>query len=320
MSDEKATSQAFKFRPRQSLGPPRTIAPPRAGSVSATVQFVILGFNFPESERSNFLNIATRCGLPVYDAKTERVRSQDGQESTLVSIAFYVPEPAANQSHKAAVDETSVLLVERFMGTLSFHAGMKCLAVATQTSIIGEGGQVSTLMEPSGRAGGDRVSFRLPEEPFGGRTPSDNIFSALFWLRRGLAEKDPIETYSALMVCLQTIAREVVGPVRTEQRCSGCGTTLFKEPSVTASVRELVVNRLGASPELFSRLWKERNAVVAHGNETVAAETFLQLTELKFDAAKLCFAGVKLALGMPAEQPPWPERGFFVTSALMYLD
>jgi hypothetical protein len=156
-------------------------------------------------------------------------------------------------------------------------------------------------------------------EPFGGRTPTDNIFIALFWLRRALAERDPLDTYAAFMVSLQAIARELVQPRPVERRCSKCSHVTVQDAGVSAMVRELLIDKLGATPDQFARLWKVRNAVVAHGNQAVDARTFLQLTELKFEAADLCYKGIKLAMGMPVDGPPRPDASFFVAPALMYV-
>ena len=85
-------------------------------------------------------------------------------------------------------------------------------------------------------------------------------------------------------------------------------------------MRELLVSRLGTSTELFDRLWKTRNAIVAHGNRPLTPEVFLELAELKFNAANLAFQSIKLGLGIPLDSPPSPSQAFFVTDAFMYVD
>jgi hypothetical protein len=42
-----------------------------------------------------------------------------------------------------------------------------------------------------------------------------------------------------------------------------------------------------------------------------------RLTELKFDAATLCYKAIKLALGLPVDGPPALDRSQFITSTLM---
>jgi len=149
----------------------------------------------------------------------------------------------------------------------------------------------------------------------------DCIFSALFWLRRGLAERDTIETFSAFMVSLQIIARNIVLLEPLTRRCPSCRAELSdQEPSITLVVRELIVSRLGTSAELFDKVWKARNAVTAHGNLSVTPEVLLELTELKFETAKLAFQGINMMLGISLDSPQSPSDAFFKTDALMYAD
>jgi hypothetical protein len=151
--------------------------------------------------------------------------------------------------------------------------------------------------------------------PFGGATPPPHVFNALLWLRRGLAARDPLVTYGALMNGLQAVARGVAGPRPDRTPCPQCGAV--KGGDEAESVRSLVVERLGAPVELFERVWRARNVVLAHSDEPVTAETLRVLTELKFDAATLCYQAIKLALGLPIDGPPALDRGQFITSTLM---
>jgi len=312
----------FMFRPRPHLGRPLVFAPAKQGCVSASVQFLIPGLALAKSDEAAVIALSTRLGVEqVCDCAMERhVAQPGGQPATLVAIAFRVPESGGDDQRDSAINNTAVLIVERFMGALSFQAGMRLTALYSQTTRVAADGTASTRLDMAARAEGSKRSIRLSADPFNGQTPSESIFTALFWLRRGLAERDPLDTYAALMVSLQAIAREVVGPQQVEKHCPKCSAVLSSEGSVSSMVRQLVVGSLGASPEVFSRLWKARNAVVAHGNTMVTADTFLELTELKFEAATLCYRGINLAMGIMGDDGPQPDQMFFATSALMYVD
>jgi hypothetical protein len=321
MTDDD-TSRVDLFRPRQFLGPPRVVAPPKAGYVSAVVEFIIPGLAIAKSERNAALRFCDLLGLEIYRAAVDRVSEKKmGTPGTLISIAFYLPEVGSDEMVHNAIENAAVVLVERLMGMLSYFAGTKLTAVHAQWTWVRHDGGFRTVMQPSGRFPGEiKIPFDLPADPFNGRVPTENVFTALFWLRRGLAERDPLDTYAALMVSLQAIAREVVGSTSVERRCPRCGKVTAQDAGVTAMVRELLVGRLEATKEDFSRIWKARNAVVAHGNEPVTADIFLQLTELKFDAATFCYKGIKLAMGIPLDGPPSPDPSFFITSSLMHVD
>lgn len=321
MDEKGQTSREFMFKPRQFLGPPLVTAPKRLDYRQAAVQFIIPGLAIGSAQRAAVLKLCGQLGRDVHGATLKRVTGNTNNlAGTRVDIAFHIPELDSAEALMRSVDDAAIGIVERFLGLLSFLAGMRLVAVHTQTTLVRENGQLSTKLEPLCRSGETRIPLELPENPFEGRTPSENIFIALFWLRRALAERDPLDTYAALMVALQAIARELVPGTTAEKRCVQCGHVTSDAAGVSAMVRQLVVDKLGASPDVFANLWKARNAVVAHGNKAVNAGTFLQLTELKFEAADLCYKGVKLAMGLPMEGPPQLDPSFFVTSALMYVE
>jgi hypothetical protein len=78
-----------------------------------------------------------------------------------------------------------------------------------------------------------------------------------------------------------------------------------------------VVGQLGAAPELFERVWQARRAALGEDDRAVTAEVLRRLTELKYDAATLCYRAIKRALGMPLDAPPQLDPALFVTSTLM---
>jgi len=321
--DQDAHTDTYLFRPRQFLGPPLTVAPPKAGLVSANVQFIIRDLHIKADDRRAAAEISKHCGLDTFNTVTEtRENKATGRKGTLVSIAFYVPEAeAATDETGEALENHARLLVERFMGILSFYAGVKVSGIHAQTTRVSGDGKFAARLEVAERTEAPRAEFTLPDKPFGGRVPSDSVFNALFWLRRGMAERDPLETYSSLMVCLQCLAREKVSLPPAVRKCPACGNEIGAgPPAITAQVRHLVVELLGVEQPLFERIWKARNAIVAHGNRTVSADVFLELTELKLDAITLCYRALNLTLGLLDEDARAPHRSLFATSAMMYLD
>jgi len=312
----------YLFKPVQNLGYPSVFPPEAQGRIPASVQFIIPKLKLGEHDKKHVTQLAHKCGIDLWAADTHPTENTRTKEpATLVTFAFYV-NPASNEDeNKQTIQSVSRLLVERFLGLLSFFFGTKLSAVNMQYTTIGkEEGHYSKILPVSARTSTPRVKVEFPAD-LESIAPTDDVFSALFWLRRGLAERDPLENFSALMVCLQIMARCLVEKQPVARRCPSCGAELeTQEPSITSLMRELVVSRLGATSELFDRLWKVRNAIVAHGNQPVTAEVFLELTELKFDAANLAFQSIKLGLGIPLDSPPSPNQAFFVTDAFMYVD
>jgi hypothetical protein len=304
-------------RPRPFLGPPRVLAPRKEGQVSAAVQFIVPGLIASAAERERMIGLFERTGVPVHAAVIERASNEGtGQPGVFVSATFYVPDGPPEDADRA-IDTASSLLVERFLGMVSFLAGVRCVAINAQTTRTGEGSSFSTTLEPSSRAGQAPARLQWPDEPFAGQTPSAHVFNALLWLRRGLAARDPLLTYTALMNGLLSAARDVVGDKPEPGRCSRCGGPQAQEASETDWMRELVVGQLGASPELFDKVWQARRAALGEDDQAVTAEVLRRLTELKYDAADLCYRAIKRAMGMPLDAPPQLDPSLFVTSTLM---
>ena len=312
----------YLFKTVQDLGQPAIFPPAAQGRIPASVQFIIPGFKVGNHDKRYITQLAHKCGIDLWEIAIHHTENKRTKEpATLVTLAFYVNPTSNEDENKQVIQSMSRLLVERFLGLLSFFVGMKLSAINMQYTTIGkEEGHYSKILPSSARSSTPHMLIRFPDD-LEGILLADDVFSALFWLRRGLAERDPIENFSALMVCLQIMARHIVVRQPVACHCPSCGAKLeTQEPGITSLMRELIVSRLGASPKLFKRLWKARNAIVAHGNIPVTPEVFLELTELKFDAVKLAFQSIKLGLGIPLDSPPSPNQAFFITDAFMYVD
>lgn len=304
-------------KPRPFLGPPRVLAPRKEGHVSATVQFIVPGLALATGERERLVKLFDRLDAGVQAAAIERVANEGtGQTGILASATFYVPAKRPDEA-EAAIDTASALVVERFLGVLSFLAGVRCVAINAQTTRTGEGATYSTTLEPSSRSGQAPATLRWAPGAFGDATPPAHVFNAFLWLRRGLAARDPLATYGALMNSLEATARLLVDSGPAGKPCPHCGRGPARETIDTDGVHELVVERIGAPAELFDRIWEARSAALALDGAFVTADTLRRLTELKLDAATLCYKGIKLALGMPLDGPPQLDPGQFITSTLM---
>jgi hypothetical protein len=317
---EKPQDNQYLFNHAQDLGPPSVFPPLAQGKIPASVQFITPNLKLGKSDKKNIDQLARKCGADLWAVDTHTVENRRTKvPATLFTLAFYIPPAASEEQNREAVELTSRLLVERFLGLFSFFVGGRLSAAHTQATISKEGHyqKYFTTIERSSMPP-DKGEFLSNLKDI---APSEDIWSALVWLRRGLAERDPIETFSSLMVSLQIMARHLVKKQPVTQHCPSCGAELeTQEPSITSLMRELIVSRLGATPKLFDRLWKSRNAIVAHGNRPITPEVFIELTELKFDAAVLAFQSIKLGLGIPKDSPPSPNQAFFVTDAFMYVD
>jgi hypothetical protein len=303
----------YLFKPTQPLGTPTVFAPQVEGKLSISVQFIIPRFILGKKDKESIDLIARKCVTDLWAIDSSRVENSTTKEkATLFTIAFYGNPQEDTLSQ-------SLFIVERFLSLLSFFAGLKLSAIHIQPTVMHDG-KCSLILPVTQRTSVPKSKMEFPNS-LKGIAPNDETFSSMSWLRRGLAERDPVDTFSAFMVCIQIIARQMVNKESSEITCPACGAKLGNaQQSITSQVRELVVSKLGASNELFERMWKARNAVIAHGNLPVTPNVILELTELKFDAANLAYRAIKFSLGMSLDSPPLPNKSFFVTDAFMYID
>ena len=313
-SDNSGSSSAVLYEPAQFFGAvsikPRT----QAGKSGAVVQFVIPGLRIAKKDISSFERLARNCGdvdKVRFDGATGKI---DKQFATLVSIAFhYVPEEN-EEAHKDTAGKIGRLITERFVSLLSFGVGQRLIALHQQVTKVLEGGRFQTRLHPQSKRSNKDIKVEVASELVE-KTPTDDVFNALFWLRRGLDERDSLNAYSALMVCLQVLARILVSPETVRQTCPDCGIELGKR--TTWSVKVLITSKLDGTEEKFRRLWKVRNAITSHGDEPVTADVLQDVSELKFDAVDFAFKGIKLALELPMDGSPKPSQFFLITDAFL---
>jgi hypothetical protein len=308
---EDSTRALYLFRPAQLFGPPSVIAPLQTGKISVTLQFIVPGLHISKAEKEKYNKLIKNCLGDVWGSDTANVENKETRtEATLVTIAFYIDYLEDDTERHQAIENKSRILIERFLGIVSYCAGIKLSAKNIINTII-DSPNFKAILNVTGRTQSPKIKFSIPQDLIDEKIPSEKIFTALFWLRRGLAESDPIDTYNAFMVCLQIIARDWWEKKNPESEIPG-PTSLFKKYMIT---------ELGADSELVDKAWKKRNAIAAHGNKlNIDSDDFIGLTELKIEAAKWAYQGINRALGLNPDKAPRPSQIFFVTDALMNLD
>ena len=107
MDTQESTSREFLFKPRQFLGAPLVQAPPKAGYISAAVQFTVPALAVGKSQHAAVLKLCERLGRQTYAAAIKRVTADDTKQvGTLVAIAFHVPEAETNKVVTSVIDNT----------------------------------------------------------------------------------------------------------------------------------------------------------------------------------------------------------------------
>lgn len=304
-SAESTTTVLFK--PVQFFG----VLPVRPSDVlgkkGAVVQFVVPGLAVGRKDASAFERMAQACGPEVEKSGFGRVTGDtDKQPGTLVSIAFhYVPSSSSEEPRKDPAERIGRLLAERFVSFLSFAVGERLVALHQQVSKANRDGSFAVGLHPQSKRAGEGRKIEVPDALCDLR-PSEDIFKALFWLRRGLADRDHLDAYAALMVALEILALILVPAETTTKRCPSCGADLGR--LTRSSVKALVTDILGGTDDQFNRLWKLRNSIVAHGGQPVIADVLHELVEMKLDAVALAFKAMRLAFGLSPDGAPQPSH------------
>jgi hypothetical protein len=282
------------------------------GKISVSLQFIVPDLQVAKNELEKYKILVAKCIEGVWDSDLVNVENKEAKaHATLVTIAFYMEYLQEDHELHHAIENKSRIIIERFLGVVSFCAGIKMRAVNVITTRR-NGSSFVTTLNPVAKAQFPKVEFSLPHELCGDETLSDGILTALFWLRRGLAESDPIDTFNALMVCMQILARNW-----WEFR-SVDGEHL---PTPTILLSDYLIGEIGVTPNKVKMAWKKRNAIAAHGNKlNIDADDFMGLTELKFDAIGWAYKGINLALGLDPRNAPRPSQNLFMIPALMNLD
>jgi hypothetical protein len=315
---EKANEELHLFRFSPFLGIPEIFPEIAEGKVPIAVRFIVPDFTIRKDEEQKYLQLAQKCTTDFYALRMNQVEEQNTKRrDMLFTIAFYINGNAETITQEI-VYSGSRLVVERFVGLLSFVFGIGLSAIHIQPHIAKNAASRSMRLSAA-KLDPQKVNLEFPNME---KINSDeDIFAALYWLRRGLAQRDAVETFSALMVCLQIMARKLAEGRPQEISCPKCGHEYkIAETTITSQMRELIVDKLNEQTDLFEKLWKARNSIIAHGNKSVTAETLINLTELKFEAIKLAFKSIKLQMGIPFEEKPEPNKNIFITDAFMYTD
>jgi hypothetical protein len=301
------------MKPVQFFGRMPELPSKREGFLGAAVQFVIPGLTVSGQDLEVFRGFALGCGESVESTWLERVQGEASKEpGTFVSITFHQPVAADAQD---AADTAGRLIAERFLSVASYLVGLRLVAHHLQVSTENADGTFTARQHPNKQWTEPSRKVDLPA-PMALLRPSPDVFKVLFWLRRGLSGRDPLDAFAALLVALEILASLLVPEDDVVSRCKHCGEELGRR--TTHSLKHLVTDVLGASPELFHALWSTRNAVVAHGGRAVTADVLREVVRLRLEAIRLVFRSVALALGLPAGIEPEPAPIVFFEDPFLH--
>ncbi len=289
---------------------------------AAVAQFIVSDFIFQEREIPVLRKIARCCETHVSDAVFESVKNKEGCPGVLVSIGFEIDEDTDGNHLHRSLSNISRLLLERFLGLLSFALGIQLRGLHLQFTILHEGGGTKTI-RPSNRTGESTRNLDFPVAFTSGVLPliDESVFNALFWFRRGLAQQDSINTFNALVTCLEILSKRLVHPLPVVMDvCGKCGEKRRRDAGAMASLKALLRDVLKCDDDIAGRIIRARNAITVHGGKAVNSEILADLTDLKFETATLACSALSIALEMDPNDAPVIRPEWFITDSDLYLD
>jgi len=131
---------------------------------------------------------------------------------------------------------------------------------------------------------------------------------ALSWFRKGLDEKDVVDSFMALTVALEVLSCQFEPPDKTTRRCSACGYETELAPGTGQRIHHFLTCVIGLSDDKSRSIWDARNRIF-HGGFDRSSERVRRLCETRDDLSLGLVKGFKKLLDLrssdpPAEEPP----------------
>ena len=196
-------SEVQYFQPGPMFKPPDDLPAPDAGKITVCVMFVIPGLNLAKNDAAQFESLANALGHDLCLASFRKTQNDRTKESaTLVSLGLSYEDVEDEGLLQAQLESICHSLCERFVGALTFSAGIYFRAICRQFAVRRVGNQYRHTL-PTVAKSPNRLEFKLLPRFWAPDDIHSDVYIALYWLRKGLAERDPVDKYAGLMVCLQ---------------------------------------------------------------------------------------------------------------------
>lgn len=128
----------------------------------------------------------------------------------------------------------------------------------------------------------------------------------LSWMRKGLQEKDVVDSFISLCISLELLANQFKFEGKLVTKCPKCGHETAISPGMRQQVEHFLVKEMGYTNEIFKSIWETRNPI-SHGGFIRTAKSVRELHQIR---DKLLFAiirGTKRLLNIKSSDPPFEE-------------
>ena len=125
----------------------------------------------------------------------------------------------------------------------------------------------------------------------------------LSWWRKGLDEKDLVNSLTSYMAALDLLSNQFKTKKKQIRTCAKCGYQSQIAPGLKQKVESLLIDEIGYTHQQFSSIWETRNKL-SHGGFEITADNLKGLHKVRQDVALSIIKGMKKLLGLDSTAPP----------------
>lgn len=129
----------------------------------------------------------------------------------------------------------------------------------------------------------------------------------LVWLRKGIEEKDIINSLLALYVSLEILSEQFPCHEIRSRTCEKCGHENEMQPGTRQKVQNLLINIAGYNQEKFESIWDNTRNKIIHGGIHINAKSKSDLSIVRSEITVAIIKGVKKLLNISPNDPPSEE-------------
>ena len=126
----------------------------------------------------------------------------------------------------------------------------------------------------------------------------------LAWFRRGLQEKNIINSILAFFISLEILSNQFPCEVTNKKICSKCGNETTLKPGTRQKVENLLLNEIRYTPNQFESIWDQGRNKLFHGGLEITADNERELHKLRDDLIVAIVKGMKKLLKLKESDPP----------------
>ena len=126
----------------------------------------------------------------------------------------------------------------------------------------------------------------------------------LTWLRKGIEERDIINSLLSLYASLEIISDQFPCDKIMSRKCEKCGHNNEIEPGTRQKVHNLLINIVNYNEEQFKSIWDNTRSKIIHGGINITQEVKSDLENIRNQITLAIIKAMKILLAINPQDPP----------------